>query len=157
MMINSVKGLISNNIRNIPGWRTKRKLIVFESDDWGSIRMPSKEVFQKLYAEGIDLVSDEGYRFNKYDSLATSEDLALLFDVLDSVRDFNGRPAILTPVSVVANPDFERIEQSDFTQYFYEPFSETLKRYPGCESSFALWKEGIKNNYSYLNSMVVNI
>ena len=29
---------------NIPGWRTNRHIVVIESDDWGSIRMPSCEV-----------------------------------------------------------------------------------------------------------------
>ena len=39
-----LKQIISHNLLNIPGWRTKRKLVVIESDDWGAIRMPSKEI-----------------------------------------------------------------------------------------------------------------
>ncbi|NTW32234.1 MAG: hypothetical protein HGB12_06370 [Bacteroidetes bacterium] len=35
---------------NIPGWRTDRKILVIESDDWGSIRMPSKETYSGLGA-----------------------------------------------------------------------------------------------------------
>ena len=134
---------ITKNASNIPGWRTKSKIVVFESDDWGSIRMPSNEIFSNLLKAGIDLLNDPGFNFNKYDSLATSEDLASLFDVLSSVKDYTGRPAVFTPVSVIANPDFEKIRQADYTEYFFEPFTETLKRYPGCENSFALWKEGI--------------
>jgi hypothetical protein len=141
----SAKELLLRNISNIPGWRTKRHLVVIESDDWGSVRMPSREVFDNLIRDGIDLLSDEGYRYNKYDSLATSEDLTLLFEVLTSVKDSTGRPAVFTPVSVVANPDFDKIEQSDFSDYFYEPFTNTLKRYPDCEKSFTIWKEGIKS------------
>ena len=34
------------------GFHTKRKLVVFESDDWGSIRMPSKFVLENLKALG---------------------------------------------------------------------------------------------------------
>ena len=143
MVKHSVKEDIVKNLSNLPGWRTKRNLVVFESDDWGSIRMPSIEVFDNLLKAGIDLLSDEGYRYNKYDSLATAEDLASLFEVLSSVKDRTDRPAVLTPVSLVANPDFAKILQSDFSQYFYEPFTETLNRYPGCENSFTLWKEGI--------------
>lgn len=145
MIIISAKAAIRNNLRNIPGWRTKRHLIVFESDDWGSIRMPSNEAFSSLLKEGIDLLSDDGFRYNKYDSLATRDDLASLFDILSSVKDSTGRSAVLTPVAVVANPDFNKIRQSDFTEYFYEPFTETLNKYPGCKNSFSLWTEGIKN------------
>jgi hypothetical protein len=142
--VQSIKKVIVNNLLNIPGWHTKRNLVVFESDDWGSIRMPSRKVFNNLLKSGIDLLSDDGFRYNKYDSLATAEDLASLFEVLSSVKDITGRSAVLTPVSIVANPDFAKILQSDFTEYFYEPFTSTLKRYNGCENSFALWKEGIE-------------
>lgn len=132
-----------NNFINIPGWRTKRKLVVIESDDWGSIRMPSNEVFNDLEKSGIDLRSDEGFRFNKFDSLETSYDLASLFEVLSSVKDSTGRPAVLTPVSVVANPDFSKILESDYNDYYFEPFTETLKRYPDCENTFTNLREGI--------------
>lgn len=37
--------LIRKNIINIPGWNTKRKIVVFESNDWGSIRMSSIDVY----------------------------------------------------------------------------------------------------------------
>ena len=145
MFKHPVSTTIVKNISNIPGWRTKRHILVFESDDWGSIRMPSNETFKSLVRSGIDLTSDEGFRYNKFDSLATTEDLSSLFEVLNSVKDSTGRPAVITSVSVVANPDFARILMSDFKQYFFEPFPETLARYPGCENSFALWKEGISN------------
>lgn len=134
---------IRQNISALPGWRTNRKFVVFESDDWGSLRMPSAEVFNTIQISGIDVVSDEGAVFNKYDSLATSEDISALFDTLSSVKDSTGRSAVFTPVSVVANPDFDRIRESGFAQYFYEPFTETLRRYKGCENAFALWQEGI--------------
>jgi hypothetical protein len=140
----TVRKTIIRNLSNIIGWRTRRNLVVLESDDWGGIRMPSLEVFDSLSKFGIDLMTDDGFRYNKYDSLATSEDLSSLFEVLNSVQDSTGRPSVITPVSVVANPDFNKIEQSDFKEYFYEPFIETLKRFHGCENSFGLWKEGIE-------------
>ena len=139
----SVKKWVRKSLLNIPGWRTKRKLVVFESDDWGSIRMPSREAFDNLQKEGINLLSDGGYLYNKYDSLATMEDLTSLYEVLNSVKDSSSRPAVFTPESVVANPDFDRIRQSDYREYFYEPFTETLLTHTGCEGSFELWQEGI--------------
>lgn len=144
MNILSIKNSISRNLSNIPGWRTSRRLVVIESDDWGSIRMPSVDVFVRLISLGIDLNSDEGARFNKNDSLATEEDLSSLFGLLSSYRDSTGRCMVITPISVVANPDFEKIEESGFSEYFYEPFTVTLTRYPNCENSFSLWKEGIE-------------
>ena len=58
-------------------------------------------------------------------------------------EDKNGKNATFTAVSVVANPDFNKIRESDFSEYFYEPFTDTLKRYYGDNSSFLLWQEGI--------------
>jgi len=145
MIIQSLKTSVLNNLTNIPGWNTKRHLVVIESDDWGSIRMPSTSVFDDLIMRKVDLLSDDSFRYNKFDSLATSEDLSSLFDVLWSVKDCTGSPAVIVPVSNVANPDFKKIRHSDFNEYYYEPFTETLKKYSGCENSFALWKEGISN------------
>lgn len=138
------KSQIIKNLSNIPGWRTRRHLIIIESDDWGSIRMPSEKVYNSLLREGINWYSDGGYRFNRYDSLATAEDLSNLFEVLSSVHDSTNRHVVLTPVSLTANPDFTRIRNSDFTEYYYEPFTETLQKCKGCEKSFKLWQEGIK-------------
>ena len=55
---------IRRNLAAIPGWSTRRKLVIFESDDWGSIRMPSVETYKSLHAAGIDLTSDDGVLFN---------------------------------------------------------------------------------------------
>jgi hypothetical protein len=139
--------MVALNIRRtlaaLPGWRTKRKLVVLESDDWGSIRMPSVEAYNNLQKAGIDLISDEGAIFNKFDSLATTQDISGLFEVLTSVKDKLDRPAVITPLAVVANPDFEKIRDSGFTTYYYEGFTDTIRRYKGCENSFKLWQEGI--------------
>lgn len=140
------KTLIRDTFRflaNIPGWRTKRKIVVFESDDWGSIRMPSIKTFEYLKSKGLDLASGDALRYNLNDSLATSDDLAALFEVLFSFKDKNGRSCVFTPLCLVANPDFGKIKSSGFYEYYYEPFTETFKKYPGCENSFDLWKQGM--------------
>lgn len=128
---------------NVPGWHTSRKIVVFESDDWGSIRMPSLETFHILKRKGVDLTTGDSLRYNTTDTLASSEDLVALFEVLSAHKDKNGRACVFTPLCLVANPDFEKIRENNFTQYFYEPFTETLKKYPHCEKSFELWKQGI--------------
>ncbi len=108
--------------------------------------MPSLKAFQVLNEEGIDLRGRDADRYNLNDSLASSSDLEMLFEVLAAFKDQSGNNAVFTPVSIVANPDFQKIKDSEYHQYFYEPFTETLKRYPGCEKSFGLWKEGVEKN-----------
>jgi hypothetical protein len=144
MTFNKTRNAILRNLTSIPGWQTRQKLIVFESDDWGSIRMPSLISFERLEKSGLDLRSADAERYNLNDTLATSHDLESLFEVLSKTKDINGTCAIFTPVTIVANPDFQRIKDSGFQEYFYEPFTETLKRYPGCEHSIDLWREGIE-------------
>ena len=135
------KQKILRHLINLPGWHTNRKIVVIESDDWGSIRMPSKEVYDKLLKKGIRV---DNMPYNRYDSLASEKDLEALFEVLTSVKDKNGNPAVITANTIVANPDFDKIKGSGFQEYFYEPFTETLKRYPKHGNSFNLWKEGIE-------------
>ncbi len=143
-MIKTFKTNLFRHLANLPGWRTHRKLVVIESDDWGSLRMPSLDAFHRLEKAGLDLRSWDAERYNLNDSLESSKDLELLFEVLSGVKDKNGNYAVFTPITIVANPDFEKIKQSDFKEYFCEPFTETLKKYPGCENAFALWQEGIQ-------------
>jgi hypothetical protein len=105
--------------------------------------MPSLDAFHRLEKAGLDIRSLDAERYNQNDSLGSGKDLELLFEVLSGVTDKNGNYAVFTPITIVANPDFEKIKQSDFKEYFYEPFTETLKKHPGCENAFKLWQEGI--------------
>ena len=105
-MVNHIVKYLSN----LPGWHTKRKILVFESDDWGSIRMPSKGVYEYLNREGIKSRAGSTGRFHKYDALASEHDLSALFEVLNSKRDRNNSPLVFTAVGVVANPDFEKLK-----------------------------------------------
>lgn len=125
---------------NMFGWRTKRHLVVIESDDWGTIRMPSREVYEEFMHRGIRVDRDP---YCRYDNLATKHDLENLFEVLQSVRDKNGHPAVITANTLSANPVFDKIKESDFTQYYYEPFTETMKRDAAHADAFAMWKEGM--------------
>ena len=115
--------------------------LVIESDDWGSIRMPSTEVLRFLESKGYRFAEQKGY--DRYDTLASKEDLESLIDALSSVKDSIGNPAKMTMNCVVANPDFDRIRQSNYQEYHFELFTETLKRYPHHDRSFPLWREGM--------------
>ena len=132
--------IITHNLLNIPGWRTKRHIVVFESDDWGAIRMPSREIYERLLSEGYR-VNENVYESN--DSLAREDDLTALFEVLFKHKDKNGNHPVITANCAVANPDFDKIKDEGYQNYYYEPFTKTLKRYKGCEHSFDLWKQGM--------------
>lgn len=125
---------------NMLGWRTKRHLVVIESDDWGTIRMPSREVYKEFLRRGIRVDRDP---YCRYDNLATKHDLENLFEVLHSVKDKNGYPAVITANTLSANPVFDKICESGFTQYFFEPFTETLKRDDSHVDAFSVWHQGM--------------
>ncbi len=146
MNINTIKTYLLQNAINIPGWSTRRKIIVIESDDWGSIRMSSKHNRDELVRKGFDF---DNQQFNKYDALESNDDLSALFTVLRNHKDSKGNQPIFTTVSIVANPDFEKIEAGNFQNYHFEPFTETLKRYPSHNQVADLYKQGIKENLFY--------
>lgn len=102
--------------------------------------MPSSEVYEKLLKVGLQITKSR-YRF---DTLATVEDLEMLLDVLDATRDKNGHPAVMTLVSNMANPDFEKIKETGFLEYHYEKFTETILKYGRGEGVLNLWRQGIE-------------
>lgn len=136
-----IKNILILNLKNLQGKRSKRKLVVIECDDWGSIRMPSRQVYDMMLKENITFIKN---RFNCYDTLADKKDLEYLFEILLSVRDKNGHGAVMTPVTNVANPDFEKIKRFNFCEYFYEPFTETLKKYNRDPDTLNTWKKGME-------------
>ena len=142
----SIRRIIGRNIINLSGWRTNRKIVVFESDDWGSIRMPSREVHEDLLKSGIRV---DKCPYSCFDSLEGRDDLTALFDVLLEFRDKNENHPVITANTVVANPDFERIKASDYREYYYESFAETYKRYSKQSNTFPLWKQGMEERVFY--------
>ena len=119
------------------------KIVVIESDDWGSIRMPNRDVYDTLVRKGFDF-SNQPYE--RVDSIATEEDLTALFQVLSKYKDCRGNHPIFTALSISANPDFDKIKESGFEKYYYESLEETLRRYSGKTSLKTIWEEGIRND-----------
>ena len=70
---------ISKNVKdifmNMLGRRINRKIVVFESDDWGMIRMPSKKVYEQLRNFGIDISK---LHYDRLDNVESHDDLASL-------------------------------------------------------------------------------
>lgn len=102
--------------------------------------MPSKQVYDKLLNNGyrVDLC-----HFSRYDSLETENDLSALCDVLASVHDKYGHPAVLTANSVVANPDFVKIKENNFSKYCFESVLTSYEHQAGCEHSMEIIRQGM--------------
>ncbi len=130
------------HILNFPGKRLAKKYIVFESDDWGSERIPSLDVLKYLRSSGFNIRSNP---FNYLDSLETGDDLSALFETLIKFKDNKGNHPVITANSVVANPDFEKIMASDYQEYHYESIVDTYRKKKNCENSFSLIQEGMSS------------
>lgn len=137
-----IKKKISKINQNFLGTRLNNKYVVIESDDWGAIRMSSKVAFDKLLKKGYPV---DKCSFNINDGLESNADLNKVFDVLNSVKTREGKSPIITFNHIGANPEFEKIKSSNYTQYYFEEFTETLKRYPNHDKVFELYKEAISN------------
>ena len=104
---------------NLMGPRVKRKIVVLESDDWGSVRMPSRAVYEILKKKGYPLDTDV---YSRYDTLESYDDLQRLSEMLLKHKDSKGRTAAITMNFNMFNPDFDRIEASGCQQYYHRPF-----------------------------------
>lgn len=125
-------------LKNAFARTSDQRIVVFESDDWGSQRVPSKAAMERLVAKGI--LSGQG----AYDreTLENAEDLTALGDTLASVRDSAGQPAVFTCFVNPANPDFEKIRESGFEAYCWETTSQTLERRGDRREVQAAWRAG---------------
>ena len=149
MRFNRIKTILNSGHTNYKGWKTNKKIIVIESDDWGSIRMPSREVYNYCIKKGYHV---DKTIYTKYDSLESEEDLDMLLNLLIRIKDKNGQHPIFTANCLVANPDFSRIKASDFSHYYYESFLETYKKYPKHQKNWQKWQNAIKENLLFPQS-----
>jgi len=141
----SLKQSFFNNLKNFSGWKTNRKLLAFSVDDYGNVRVDSKKALQNISKKN----PNKAERFDLFDTLETREDLEMLYDVLDSVKDKNGKYAVFTPYSLSCNIDFEQMKEVGYEAYQYELLPVTFDKLSSFqpnayEGAWALWKEGIE-------------
>ena len=127
-------------ISNWPALKTNRKLIIFMSDDWGSMRIKSLQDQQELIKKGLIINN----RFDQFDTLESNKDMEGLFEILLKHKDGKGNHPIITAVTNVGNPDFKRIQENNFQQYFHESIDESYKRNVGSDKVLELAKHGIQ-------------
>jgi hypothetical protein len=128
-------------IKNIPGWRTTKKIVCFSVDDFGNVFLHSRQAREALRRQGIPI---DQSRFSRLDILENEDDLNGLFEVLASVKDSKGKHACFTAFTMSANIDFDAIEKNNYSKYEYKSLSETFDSLPGYEKVWSLWKEGIR-------------
>ncbi|WP_158859176.1 hypothetical protein [Lunatibacter salilacus] len=120
------------------------KIVVFQSDGWGSARLPNKQVFQSLLGKGIKLSFKENKGFRTVlDGFESPQELNQLLEILLKHKDAEGKNPVFTFNVTTGNPDFKKIEEHGFREYFSEPFYLTMeKERPGVLN---LWRSGIEN------------
>ncbi len=143
-MLNQIK----QDAKNLIGWRTRRKVLVFSVDDYGNVRLASKQAREELDQSGLKAIS----RFDAYDTLENREDLEMLYAVLDSVRDKNGKGAVFTTYALPCNIDFEQMAEEDYSQYHFELLPQTFEKLAvldpaSYEGAWNLLKEGISGGF----------
>jgi hypothetical protein len=80
----------------------------------------------------------------KVDALVASQsDLEDLFDLFLSYKNVHGESPVITANAIMANPDFNRIDEGDFKTSCYERFTETFKHYPEHQNNLNIWRRGI--------------
>lgn len=139
-MISSLKSTLSRNITNARGWRTNRKIVVIESDDWGGIRMPGKDAYSKLQKSKIGKSLS---LFDSLDSLERRDDFQNMLELANEFKDYKGNPLIITLNTVMQNPNFKKIEDSGYNQFYGVPFLKSYQEYYG-EDLKDLWSKGMK-------------
>ena len=135
----------ADHLKNFPGYRTSRHIVVFLVDDYGNVRLDSAGARSKMYAAGLNLTS----RFDTFDSLETREDLEILFETLSSVTDTHGHHAVFTPFAVTRNIDFERMAEEGYARGHFETLPVTFSKVESAQpvayqGAWQLWQEGMK-------------
>jgi hypothetical protein len=141
----TLKTSVILNAKNLIGWRTRRKIVVISVDDYGNVRLDSKEAREKMDREGMKIHS----RFDALDTLETRSDLEGLYEVLSSVKDKNNRPAVFTPFAMPCNINFEKMAETGYSEYHYELLPQTFEKLSGQQpeayrGTWALLKEGVE-------------
>lgn len=139
-----MKQYVQNNLKNVLGWKTNRKIVVFSVDDYGNVRLDSKKAREKLDKKGLKATK----RFDQFDTLETTEDLSMLFDVLESVRDSIGNPFVFSAFAIPCNINFENMKANAYSTYEYELLPQTFEKLASFQpqaynNTWEVWKNGM--------------
>lgn len=135
------KTQILTYFKNIRGWKTKNKYLLFAIDDYGNVRLDSAKARRNLDEIGLKRYN----RFDSFDALETNDDLEALYTILKKFKDINNNPAIFSALSVCANINFEKIIENNYNEYYIESLPETYSKLGNkYNNNMELWEQGIK-------------
>ncbi|TLX75673.1 hypothetical protein E9993_08930 [Labilibacter sediminis] len=131
-------------MKNIIGWKTNRKIVVFAIDDYGNVRISSQKALKAIKETGVKL-----NLFDRVDALENRQDLEQTIEAATSVTDKNGNYPVLTLFSVPCNIDFEKMADDNFKNYHYELLTQTFEKRSAedphsYEGVWDLWLEGME-------------
>lgn len=141
-----MKQYLKKHFINAQGKRTSKKLLVIESDDWGSIRIPNKEAQNYLVKESLIKLTDP---FSVNDCLENADDYEALFEVLKSHKNGLGNYPVVTANMVMANPNFDKIKASAFQSFYTESFDKSYQAYYPDQRTFETLEIGIEQKLIY--------
>ncbi|MFN4299820.1 MAG: hypothetical protein ACK4EX_08845 [Thermaurantimonas sp.] len=124
--------------------KLKNKVIVIESDDWGSERIPNLKIRNELKKIDIDVETNPHL---KYDTLERLEDIEILQNILENLERKFDKKIKLTFNFIVSNPDFENIKKHHFEKFIYEKFTTTYFNRDGNNYLWLKICELIKKGY----------
>jgi hypothetical protein len=124
MSLKTIKNTLLFNAKNLVGWRTNRKILVISVDDYGNVRLDSKAARERMDREGLKIQN----RFDALDTLETRSDLEGLYEALSSVKGRNGRHAVFTPFAMPCNINFEKMAETEYSEYHYELLPQTFDK-----------------------------
>lgn len=117
-----------------------RHILVIESDDWGSIRVPDKSVYDALNGQGAKL--DRNY-FTSNDTLESYDDILALLNMLKHHGDKNGKHPVITAFFTMRNADFNKIASNGMVTFFDESFITTSRNYAGNDHAIQLIRQAV--------------
>ncbi len=141
----SIKRFLSLSQTALVSKKIDSKIVVFESDDWGSKRS-SKSIMNKFTDLGVDINKNPYFQF---DYLEDKEDIEKLIETLEELKFSTKKKIPIVLNYVMTNPSYSRIRENKYESYYYELFPVTYQRILSNNSPLKLIEEGIEEGYFF--------
>lgn len=124
------------------GFQTNRRIVVFESDDWGAVRVPDAGALAKFVERFPAFKLDHYQSFDGLEKNSDVRDLSLL--LLERAASFEASAPVFTLNFATANPDFDRCVpgNAEAAHFEFEPIDRTYRAYDGDEGVLDLVRLG---------------